>query len=302
MKNEKVLGFVFAFSSALSVSLVYITSKIIQRTMDTNLFLFWWFCFASIWGVVLLLVKRKEVVCYLNKLKSFKFFFIYFLISEAFAAFVFFYVIKLVNPAIVSFVGSVTPLFVAIIAYFYIDEKLSFREIFGGLVSVSGVVLITYVSPDIGIKYTLMILLIVLIYSFNNVLIKKKVEDISPLLITITRIFFLLFIYFLFNHFFGEFRLPHSGELLYLIAGSLLGPIFGMFFLFSSLKHIKSTHVSLIKNSQPFLVVIFSYIFLGTGVTISQLGSGSLIIIGISLMISDRRLSIRTLLNSFIKN
>lgn len=100
----------------------------------------------------------------------------------------------------------------------------------------------------------------------------------------------------------GGLRFPDSNEIIYLAAGSLLGPILGMFFLFTALKHVKSTQVSLIKNSQPFLVVIFSYIFLGTGITLSQLGAGSLIIIGISLMISDRRLNLRAILNRFVKN
>ena len=301
-ENKKIAGYMFASLSAISVSLVYITSKIIQTTMATNIFLFWWFGLASIWGGVILIVKREDIVCYIGKLNKFKLFFIYFVISEAFAAFIFFYVIKQINPAVVSFLGSITPLVVAVIAYFYIDEKLSPTEIFGGFISVSGVVLITYVSPDIGIKYTLLVLLIVLIYSFNNVLIKKKTEDVPPILITLVRIFFLFITYIIYNLSIGGLRLPESNELIYLIAGSLLGPIFGMFFLFTALKHIKSTQVSFIKNSQPFLVVVFSYIFLGTGVTILQLGAGSLIIIGISLMISDRRLGIRTLLNRFIKN
>ena len=302
VENKKITGYILAFLSAVSVSLVYITSKIIQATMATNIFLFWWFCLASIWGVIVLLVKRKDIACYIGKLKKFKYFFIYFVLSEAFAAFIFFYVIKQINPAIVSFVGSVTPLFVAIIAYFYIDEKLSSYEILGGFISVCGVALITYVSPEIGIKYTLLVLLIVLVYSFNNVLIKKKTEDVPPILITLVRIFFLFITYLLYNLSLGGLRLPDPNEFIYLIAGSLLGPIFGMFFLFTALKHIKSTQVSFVKNSQPFLVVLFSYIFLGTGITILQLGAGSLIIIGISLMISDRRLGIRTLLNRFIKN
>jgi len=301
-ENKPITGYMFALISAVSVSLVYITSKVIQRTMVTNVFLFWWFGLASIWAIIVLIVKRKDIGCYIGKLKKFRYFFIYFTFSEAFAAFVFFYVIKQINPAIVSFVGSVTPLFVAIIAYFYIDEKLSVREMAGGIISVSGVILITYVSPEIGIKYTLMVLTIVLIYSFNNVLIKKKTEDIPPILITMVRIFFLFTTYLAYNLIMGGLRLPNPGEFVYLVAGSLLGPIFGMFFLFTALKYIKSTEVSLIKNSQPFLVVIFSYIFLGTGITLSQLGAGSLIIIGISLMISDRRLNLRTLLNRFVKN
>ncbi len=302
IRNDKVKGFFFAFMSALSVSLVYITSKVVQKTMETDLFIFWWFGLASIWALIVLYIKRKDIVCYVGKIKKFKYFFIYFIASETYGAFVFFYTIKFINPAIVSFVGSITPLFVAIIAFFYIDEKLSKTEMTGGMISVIGVVLITYVSPDIGIKYTLLVLSIVVVYSFNNVLIKKKTEDIPPILITIVRIFFLFITFAIYKSLSGGFRFPNLNEFFPLTAGSLLGPILGMFFLFSSLKHIKSTQVSLIKNTQPFLVIIFSYIFLKTTLSPAQIGAGSLIILGISLIVNDKRLNFRTLLNRFIKN
>ena len=258
--NKQILGSMLAFLSAVAVSLVFITSKVVQRTMETRIFLFWWFCFAALWAVVILVIKRDDILCYVGKLKTFKWFFLYFTFSEAWAAFLFFYVIKQVNPAIVSFIGSLTPLFVAIIAFFYIRERLSTREIFGGLISISGVILITYVSPEINVTYTLLVLMMVTIVSFNNVLVKKKTADVPPILITLVRIFSLLATYLVYNLVRGGLRFPTSGELGPLVLGSFLGPILGMTFLFTALKYIKSTQVSLIKNSQPFLVVIFSKI------------------------------------------
>jgi drug/metabolite transporter (DMT)-like permease len=301
-KTDKLKGILLAVISSVCVSIVYITSNIIQRTMPTDLFVLWWFALASIWALVILIIRRKDFSCYISKIKGARLFFVYFTISETFAAFGFFYVIKLVNPSIVSFIGSITPLFVAIIAFFFIKERLSLKEIAGGVISVSGVILITYVSPDIPVKYTLLILSVVIVYSFNNVLIKKKTKDIPPILITLVRIFFLFLTYFVYKMSLGTVRLPDQNELLLLVFGSLLGPIFGMFALFSSLKFIKSTQVSLIKNSQPFLVVVFSYFFLKTTITNEQLFAGTLIVIGISLMISDKRLNFRTILNRFIKN
>lgn len=302
VKNKRFLGSLLAFLSAVAVSLVFITSKMVQETMETRIFLFWWFCFAALWATIILIVNRKDFLCYIGKIKTFKWFFLYFVLSESCAAFLFFYVIKQVNPAVVSFIGSLTPLFVAVIAFFYIQEKLCPREITGGLISIAGVVLITYVSPEITVFYTLLVLLMVTIFSFNNVLVKKKTADVPPILIALVRIFALLVTYLAYNLIRGGLRLPGSGELAPLILGSFLGPILGMTFLFTALKYIKSTQASLIKNSQPFLVVLFSYLFLGTGVTLSQLWAGSLIILGISLMISDKRLSLRAILNRFVKN
>ncbi|MDY0295715.1 MAG: DMT family transporter [Acidobacteriota bacterium] len=301
-RSRKLIGSLFAFLSAVAVSLVYITSKAAQQTMETRLFMFWWFAFATLWAIVILIVNRRDFLCYLEKIRIFKWFFLYFALSEAFASFLFFYTIKQVNPAIVSFIGSLTPLFVAVIAFFYIQERLSPREISGGLISIAGVVLITYVSPDINIAYTLLVLLMVTIFSFNNVLVKKKIADVPPILISLVRIFFLMLTYLGLNLALGGMRLPDAREFWPLLSGSFLGPIMGMTFLFSALQHIKSTQASLIKNSQPFLVVVFSYLFLQTGVSLSQLWAGCLIVIGISLMISPRRLDLRAILNRFVKN
>ena len=300
--NKRLLGSLLAFLSAVAVSLVFITSKVAQRTMETRLFLFWWFACAALWAIIILIVNRKDFLCYIGKIKTFKWFFLYFVFSESCAAFLFFFTIKQVNPAVVSFIGSLTPLFVAVIAFFYIKERLCPREILGGLISIAGVILITYVSPEITVFYTLLVLLMVTIFSFNNVLVKKKTADVPPILITLVRIFFLMITYLGYNLIAGGLRAPTSGEFWPLLAGSFLGPILGMTLLFTALKYVKSTQVSLIKNSQPFLVVLFSYLFLGTGVTLNQLWAGTLIILGISLMISRKRLDLRAMLNRFVKN
>ncbi len=303
MQNtHKLRGGILALLSAVSISLVYIVSKSVQKTLPTRFFLLWWFASASIWATVIVVIKRKDFSCYVRKVKKHILFFLYFAASEAFGAFVFFYVIKLVNPAVVSFLGSITPLFVAVIAFFWIGEKLSLKEIIGGALSMLGVLLITYVSPDVDLFYALLILLTVLIYSYNNVLVKKKTEDIPPLLITLVRIYLLESVYLIYNLINGGIRLPDFREAVLLAGGSLFGPILGMLALFTAFKYIKSTEVSLIKNSQPFFVVIFSYFILGISVTGAQLLAGILIVSGITLIISEKRMSIRAILNRFVKN
>ena len=301
-ESEKIKGAILALLSAISISLVYIVSKTVQKTMPTSLFLLWWFFFAGVWASFILYYKRKDFLCYVKTIKKHKFFFIYFTISETYGAFIFFYLIKIINPAVVSFLGSVTPLFVAIIAFFYIGEKLSLREMLGGALSMAGVFFITYASPDVSIFYVFLIMSTVMVYSFNNVLVKKKTKDIPPILITLIRIFFLFIAYLIYNFIRGGIRLPDLREFILLSGGSLLGPILGMLALFTAFKYIKSTEVSLIKNSQPFFVVVFSYIFLGIVISVEQLVAGILITLGISFIVSEKRMGIRAILNRFVKN
>ena len=103
----------------------------------------------------------------------------------------FFFVIRFVNPSIVSFFDILSPLFVTIIAFFYLKEKLKKIEILGGIVSLCGVAVLTYVSPEVKLKFLLMIVMQVLFYSTSSILAKKKIQAIPPLVITCFRVFVL---------------------------------------------------------------------------------------------------------------
>jgi len=299
--SNKLKGVMFTIFSAISLSVVYILSKKIQYSMKTNLFLFWWFCFASLWSFIILYLKRKELAHYLLKIKTHYLFFIYYVLSESIATFLFFYLVKQINPSVVSFLGSISPLFVAIVAFFMIKERLSKKEIFGGIISIIGVSIITYASPEMSLKYIILTFLMIFMYSFNNVVVKKKVKDIPAILVTILRIQFLFLSYSLYMFSISGLRFPKSNELVLLVAGSLFGPILGMTFLFLALKHIKSTHVSLIKNTQPFMVAILSSFFLKTHLTSIQFIAGTIIIFGISIVVSDMNFNVMAFLSRYTK-
>lgn len=285
-------GIIYSFSSAIFVSVVFIVSRLIRQTMDTPLFLFWWFGFASTWVLLILINKRKDINTYIVSIKNHKLFFCYIASSETALVSTFFYLIKYVNPAVLAFFTSLAPFFVVVIAFFYIKEKLSKFELTGGLISIAGVLIITYVSPDVGFRYFVLAISMVLLFAFNNVLVRKKVQDVPPLLITMLRIFslFLVFLVFLFSQ--GGLRFPTLREGLLLAAGSLSGPLLSVFSLFSALKYIKAANVSLIKNSQPFLVIIFSALFLKSVITFEEFLGGAIIVTGISILLGEKGISL----------
>lgn len=285
-------GILFSFSSAIFVSFVFILSRLIRQTMEAPLFLFWWFGFASTWVLFILVNKRKDITVYLTNIKNHKLFFGYIAASEAVCVSSFFYLIKYVNPAVLAFFTSLAPFFVVIIAFFYIKERLNKIEFTGGLVSITGVVIITYVSPDVGLGHFALAITMVLIFAFNNVLVRKKVRDVPPLLITILRIFSLFVVFTVLLSSRGGVRFPTIQEGLLLLAGSLSGPILSIFSLFSALKYIKAANVSLIKNSQPFLVIIFSALFLKSSLTFEQFLGGTIIVIGISILLGEKKLGL----------
>ena len=141
--SGSVKGVLFACSSALGVTLVYLCSRLLAATMTNELLLFWWFALASVWSAAALAIKRKTAAGFGRVIRShFRFFGLYMLLECA-ATVSFFFVIRFVNPSIVSFFDILSPLFVTIIAFFYLKEKLKKIEILGGIVSLCGVAVLT---------------------------------------------------------------------------------------------------------------------------------------------------------------
>lgn len=285
-------GIIFSLSSAVFVSLVFVFSRLIRSTMDTPLFLFWWFGFASIYVLLILINKRKDIRSYFTNIKNHKLFLTYIAASETLCASTFFYLIKFINPAILAFFTSLAPFFVVVIAFFYIKESLNKFELLGGIISITGVIMITYVSPEVGLGYFILAMVMVSIFAFNNVLIRKKVQDVPPLLITMLRIFSLFLVFVIFLSFQGGLRFPTVKEGLLLMTGALSGPLLSIFFLFSALKYMKAANVSLIKNSQPFLVIIFSALFLGSTISFEEFLGGLIAVSGITILLSEKKLGL----------
>ena len=283
----------FACSSALGVTLVYLCSRLLTATMTNELLLFWWFALASVWSAAALAIKRKTAAGFGRMIRShFRFFGLYMLLECA-ATVSFFFVIRFVNPSIVSFFDILSPLFVTIIAFFYLKEKLKKIEILGGIVSLCGVAVLTYVSPEVKLKFLLMIVMQVLFYSTSSILAKKKIQAIPPLVITCFRVFVLFALSSLQLLWKGGGRLPSGREFLFLAAGSAAGPVLGAFCLFSAMKYIKVTKIFLIKNTQPFLVALASTFLLKISLSLRQLAGGMIIFIGISLVVAGKTEEIR---------
>jgi len=295
LKVDNFKGASYAFVSAISVSLVFILSKAIQQSMQVSNFLFWWFGFASVWGLIIV-IKSKMFKSYFEITKKNKGFLIYFAISEALGTFLFFYLIKNLNPSIVSFLVGTYPILVVVWGYLILDEKLNFTEGFGAIVAIAGLIIINYTTPEISFKYLMLVLVMIFIFSFNNVMVRKKSDRIPSFLVTVSRIFFLFLCYTIFIMVSGSFKIPSLSENLKITFGSLFGPILGMFAMFYALKYTKAITVSIIKSLQPFFVAIGSSIFLSMPLTPKQLIGGIIMVVGINIILIGKKYNFITIL------
>ncbi len=282
MGGNSFKGILYAFVSALGFSSVYILARFAQEKTPTDVFLFWWFSVAFILSFI---IVGRKLRGFSKSVGEHPFFFLYFGLSEALGTFTFFKLLKIMNPSILSFVGNLSPVFVAFWAFLILKEKLKPLEIIGGLVAISGVLIITGASPRGEILKILMVVVITLMFSFNTVLVRKNVRNIPPFFIVSFRVYSLFTIFAIYSILKTGLSFPAKESVPYIVSGATLGPIVATFSLFQALKYLKAADVSIIKSIQPLLVLLGSYLFLHKAVTMRQFIGGLMIIAGVNIVI-----------------
>ena len=288
-RSDKIKGVALSFLSALLLTAVFLFSSLAQRTMAGPPFLFWWFILPL---PALILLQPPAGTWKILWRRHWRFFLAYNLIDVA-CNILFFYLLRVIQPSIVSFFFSLTPLLGAICAYFYLGERLSRLERLGGILSVAGVILITWASPAVGILLAILAVWMTLLYAFNNVLVKRWIHDVPPTAVISVRIVFQAAFFTGFLLCFGGFRWPTAREMVFLTLGSCSGPIFGMYVVFVALQYLKATQLFLIRNLHPFFVTVAAALFLQQTLTLRQLTGGAVIITGVFLLLAAKWLQER---------
>lgn len=283
-RSDKIKGVLLSFLSALLLTAVFLFSTLAQRTLSGPPFLFWWFALA----LPALFLLRPAAGSWKDLWRRHWRFFLAYNLIEAAGNILFFYLLRVIQPSILSFFFSLTPIFGALCAYFYLNERLSALEQAGGILSMGGVIFITWASPEVGTLLAALALLMTLLYAFNNVLVKRWIHDVPPSAVISARIVFQALFFTGLLLVFGGFRWPSGREMIFITLGTLSGPAFGMYTVFVALQYLKATQLFLIRNLQPFFVSMAAALFLHQALTMRQLTGGAAIIGGVFLMLAAK--------------
>ena len=283
-RSEKIKGVLLSFLSALLLTAVFLFSNLAQRTLSGPPFLFWWFILA----LPALALLRPPVASWKTLWRRHWRFFLAYNLIEAIGNILFFYLLHRILPSILSFFFSLTPLLGALCAYLYLNERLAAMEWLGGVLSMAGVILITWASPEVGAVLAALALLMTLLFAFNNVLVKRWIHDVPPTAVISVRIIFQAAFFSGLLLVSGGFRWPTGKEMIFIMLGSLSGPAFGMYTVFVALQYLKATQLFLIRNLQPFFVTVTAAMFLHQALTGRQLGGGAVTISGVFLMLAAK--------------
>ncbi len=281
-------GILLAISASLAVSNVYIFSKAALNEVHLAQFGVYWFGLGIIWNLVYIIAFGKYRSFVNIKRSSLWALFIIALLEVGGTLFFFLSIKTVSNPAVVSFLANINPLFVVTMGILFLRERLNTLEIIGMSITLIGTLIISLKGTGNidsifipGVQY---VLFSGLIYSVATVIAKKQIKYIDASFMALSRIL-LLFIFSVGAIIILEMPITIPTSAMKNIAiGSVLGPFLTATLGYMSLKYIEVSKASMVRSVRSLFVLVGAYIYFGNFPTYWQIIGGIITISGVILI------------------
>lgn len=283
-KNRRK-GLILAFVATIALASVYIFSKSALNRVHLFQFGFYWFLVALVLNFIFVKITRKKI-SFKKYTKKERFAILSNAIFETAGTILFFSAINFSeNPAVISFLVNLGPVFTLILAYFFLKERFRLGEYIGITITLLGVLIINY-SPETSFsalfsKATAYIVFASLFYAIAVIIAKSNIQRIEPVVLSISRTIMLMLVSFSFMLYEGlSFKIGFDA-FLFIAFGAFMGPFLAILTSYYSFKYIEVSLTNIIMSTKSVLVVVSSYLFLHTIMHGNQLIGGAFTIAGI---------------------
>ncbi|TFH23850.1 MAG: DMT family transporter [Bacteroidia bacterium] len=283
-----VKGIVLAFLATLGMANVYVFSKAALLEVNFYQFQFYWFGFALLWILPFLVVTGLiKKISGLSRASYLTLLIIG--IMELGAASMLFLSIQLAeNPTTISFLSNLTPIFVTMLGIRFLGERFNFVEAVGIILTIAGVILITYTRDTTISEFfgagSGWILVSSVFSSISIVTAKSRIKDIHPGILTLNRVVFLFLVAAVAMIVRQESFVISGRATLNMVIGSLLGPFLTGLAQYSALRYIEASRTMIIQSTRSLFVLMGSMIYLSILPEMLQLIGGLITIFGVIIM------------------
>jgi drug/metabolite transporter (DMT)-like permease len=295
MNRNQPTGVYYAFGAAIALAASFVFSKSVLNHISMVHFGVLWFSLGVIWNGTWFLMRRE----YRNLSSSFgkkTGVALTVAIFEGLGTGLFYLAIKAMeNPAVVSFIGNIGPVFVTLMGITLLRERFRQTQLVGIAITIFGLFVINYRQggfagfTDPGAIY---VISASFFFSLATISGRKYRKYLNPGYMSLIRSFLLATVM-------GILFFRQSGGGLFdlsatiwrdLLLGSLLETMIVIVFAYQALKMIEATKTSLIISSKGVWALILAWIFLGVFPSGFQLAGGILTLIGVALITWDKSL------------
>jgi uncharacterized membrane protein len=283
-----VKGIALAFLATLGMANVYVFSKAALLEVNYYQFQFYWFGFALLW--ILPYLYATGIIKKISALSKGSFITLAIIgILELGAASMLFLAIQLAeNPTTISFLSNLTPIFVTILGIRFLGERFNFMEAVGIILTIGGVILITYTRDTTIAEFfgagSGWILVSSVFSSISIITAKSRIKDIHPGILTLNRVVFLFVVAIAAMILRQESFVVSGRATLNMMLGSLMGPFLTGLAQYSALQYIEASRTMIIQSTRSLLVLVGSMMYLAILPELLQLIGGLITIIGVIVM------------------
>jgi drug/metabolite transporter (DMT)-like permease len=287
MNRQQTNGYLYAFGASLALAASFVFSKSALDHLNMLQFGLLWFSMGVFWNLFWFLFRReyrdikpgagrKTVVA------------LAIAILEGIATGLFYMAIKAMeNPAVVSFIGNIGPVFVTLMGISLLRERFKIKQLTGIIITITGVFVINYREGgfagflDPGSAY---IISAAFFFSLATIVGRRWNRSLVPAYMSLIRSLILALVMAVL--FFRAGEMIHISLRIWrdLALGSLLETLIVIVFAYQALKLIEATKTSLIISTKGVWTLLLAWIFLGLFPTWMQLAGGLLTLAGVWLI------------------
>lgn len=281
------IGYLFAIITTFTAVNTYFTSKFILNISTIFQFGFLWYGFGLIYNLLFQIITGKLGLYKLSK-KQVRIVLI-FLFLETSSTTSFFYSIQLIeNPAMVSFIGNLTPALVTVLGIFILKESFTRIEFMGVFLTILGSFMVSFRwtldFSHLFVRGSEFVYLTVLANSINIIWVKKHIDTIHPSLLSTGRVIALLIFSIIFLLIQSEPFIPNGKAVILSAYGAFIGPFLGSLLSYYALQYIPASRSVLIQSVKSFLILMVAYWILHLLPLTYQIIGGLLTIIGVIII------------------
>ncbi len=287
MKSNQSTGIFFAFGASLALAASFVFSKSALNHLSIVQFGLIWFSLGVVWNGIWFLVRR-EYKALGESLGKKSLVALVIALLEGGATGLFYLAIKAMeNPAVVSFIGNIGPVFVTLMGFVLLKERFRNSQLAGILITITGLFVINYRQGgfagflDPGAIY---VIAASFLFAVATIFGRRYHRYLIPGYMSLLRSLMLaavMAILFFRTGGMPEIALPLWRDL---GIGSFLETLIVIVFAYQALKLIEATKTSLIISTKGVWTLVLAWVFLGVFPTTLQLVGGLLTLLGVWLI------------------
>ena len=287
MNRHQTNGYLYALGASLALAGSFVFSKSVLNHLNMIQFGMLWFSLGVIWNSSWFLIRRE----YRNiKRESGRKTGIAVVIAllEGAATGLFYLAIKAMeNPAVVSFIGNIGPVFVTLMGILLLRERFKTSQMLGIGLTILGIFVINYREGgfagflDPG---SLFVIAAAFLFSLATIAGRRWHQLLVPAYMSLIRSFLLAVVMLILFLYSGEKLHLTFGIWKDLAMGSLLETLIVIVLAYQALKMIEATKTSLIISTKGVWTLLLAWIFLGVFPSAVQVAGGLLTLMGVWLI------------------